>query len=487
MRPVIRTNPSSSISPTSPVWNQPSRSSTSAVAASSSQYPAKTWPPRNSSSPSSATRTDVPGSGRPTVPIFTAPGVFAVSAAGGLGQPVALEDGQPDAAVEVAQPLAERRAAGDGVRAPAAESGAQPSVDQPGERRVLGAHGDRRPAAGRVEAARPGDRHLGGALEDPAATLGGGVLGGGVEDLLEHPGHGEHERRPELAQVAHQVADVGAVTEPDPRLHRPDLDDAREDVSERQEEQRRRVVAGEQLLELGHRDPQLRQEVAVREHAALGAAGRARGVDDRGQVEGRRRRTPGLEVRVGDVGAEAGQHPHGVVVDRPDVPQLLEVGAHLGDPGQVGRPLGDHGAGPGVAQDVSHLLGRRRLVHGHRHRAREPDRVVEERPLVPGPGDEGHPVAGLDAGGDQSLRDVAYLGQELRGGDVLPLLRAGRPAREHHGVGRLRRVADDVVGEVARRGHGDRQGSGELTQGATSDSGADPRARLPPDRPRAVG
>ena len=36
-RPVIRTKPSSSISPTSPVWNQPSRSRTSAVASSFSQ------------------------------------------------------------------------------------------------------------------------------------------------------------------------------------------------------------------------------------------------------------------------------------------------------------------------------------------------------------------------------------------------------------------------------------------------------------------
>ncbi len=34
LRPVIRTNPSSSTSPTSPVWNQPSASSTSVVAVS---------------------------------------------------------------------------------------------------------------------------------------------------------------------------------------------------------------------------------------------------------------------------------------------------------------------------------------------------------------------------------------------------------------------------------------------------------------------
>ena len=37
LRPVIRTKPSSSTSPTSPVWNQPSLSSTSAVASSLAQ------------------------------------------------------------------------------------------------------------------------------------------------------------------------------------------------------------------------------------------------------------------------------------------------------------------------------------------------------------------------------------------------------------------------------------------------------------------
>ena len=163
------------------------------------------------------------------------------------------------------------------------------------------------------------------------------------------------------------------------------------------------------------------------------------------------------------------------------------VGAGRDDALGVARRLGHEDLGPRVFDDPGDLLRRRRLVHRHGHRTGEPDRVVEERPLVPGPGDEGDAVAGFEAGGDQSLRDLSYLGQELRGGDVLPLLRARRPAREHHGVRGLRRVADHVVGEVARRRHADRQGSGELTQGATSDSGADPRARLPPGRAEPIG
>ena len=136
---------------------------------------------------------------------------------GGLGEPVALEHGQPDAAVEVAEPVAERGAAGHGVRAAAAERGAQPPVDQPGE--------DARAGRGRASGTLPaverpgvGDRGLGGAVEDAAAALGGGALGGGVEHLLEDPGHGEHERRLELGEVGEQVLDVGAVAEPDPGL-----------------------------------------------------------------------------------------------------------------------------------------------------------------------------------------------------------------------------------------------------------------------------
>ena len=69
LRPVMRRKPSSSSSPRSPVWNQPSASIASAVAASLFQYRVKTWSPRMRISPSSAMRTVTPGRGRPTVPM----------------------------------------------------------------------------------------------------------------------------------------------------------------------------------------------------------------------------------------------------------------------------------------------------------------------------------------------------------------------------------------------------------------------------------
>ena len=135
------------------------------------------------------------------------------------------------------------------------------------------------------------------------------------------------------------------------------------------------TVRGEQLVELVDRHAQLGHEVAVGEHAALGAAGGAGGVDDRGEVERGGRRTPCLELVVGDVGAEPGQHVDRVVLDRPDVPQLVEVGADLGDPAQVRGALGDHRARAGVAEDVADL----RRPTTSRRRGRPPRRRTRWR------------------------------------------------------------------------------------------------------------
>ena len=85
---------------------------------------------------------------------------------GGLGQAVALQHGDARAAEEVAEPLAERRAAGDRVRHLAADGRAQLGVDEPVEERVpepqalAGARADR-PAARRRLRTAVRDRGLG--------------------------------------------------------------------------------------------------------------------------------------------------------------------------------------------------------------------------------------------------------------------------------------------------------------------------------------
>ena len=77
-----------------------------------------------------------PPTGRPTVPMRIVFRAVDGAGSGGLGEPVALVDRDADAAEEVAQPAAERRAAGYGRDAVAAERGAQLAVDELDRRAV---------------------------------------------------------------------------------------------------------------------------------------------------------------------------------------------------------------------------------------------------------------------------------------------------------------------------------------------------------------
>ena len=93
---------------------------------------------------------------------------------------------------------------------------------------------------------------------------------------------------------------------------------------------------------------------------------------------------------------EPGQHVDGVVLDRPDVAQLLEVGADLGDPAEVRRTSRrrprTRRSRAGSSRPARPTRSRR---PGTPTAAGEPDGVVEQRPLVAGPGDQRDPVARL--------------------------------------------------------------------------------------------
>ena len=66
------------------------------------------------------------------------------------------------------------------------------------------------------------------------------------------------------------------------------------------------------------------------------------------------------------------------------------------------------------------LLGRGSIVDRHADGACGPDRVVDDRPLVPRAGHQADPVAGSDTGGDQSLGQGRHLVAELADRDILP-------------------------------------------------------------------
>ena len=152
-----------------------------------------------------------PGSGRPTVPIRDRVGVVHGGRGGRLGQAVALEDGDADAAEEVAEPR--RRAARrrrPRTRHAAAQRG-RAACRRPACRTAragpCSASPGRRCPAPRYQAMATWPRPV----EDLALAVGLRLCLGGVVDLLEDPRHGQDEGRLELAEVVEQVLDVGGV------------------------------------------------------------------------------------------------------------------------------------------------------------------------------------------------------------------------------------------------------------------------------------
>ena len=356
----------------------------------------------------------------------------------GLGQAVALVDRDADAAEEVTQPGAQRGTAEDRGGAAAAERGAQLAVHQPVEQGVLEPQG--KPGTAGVLRLAPCHRGRLGNREDPALALLACLLHGAVVDLLEHPWHREHQGRPEFGQVGQQFLHVGRVADGGPRVEATDLDRPGEDVRERQEQQDLGVGV-EQLRSTGAHGPDLGQQVAVGQLAALGAPRGARGVDQSGHVVGADLAAAGVHVVVGDLGAQCGQLVDCArgAVELPYVGQVGQPVAHRVDGGAVRRGLDHDGPGPRVGQDPLDLLGRRRLVHRHGDAAGGEDGEVHQRPLVAGAGQQPHPVAALQAAGQQALGHREHLRREF-------LCRHVEPATVHSPA------VDDATAEPFGRG-----------------------------------
>ena len=110
-------------------------------------------------------------------------------------------------------------------------------------------------------------------------------------DFLDDERHDEHHRRPHGPQCGHQGRGRGRTVEvDDPGTHREGIDHAdRTFVGVRQRQHRKEDVAAADGEDRG-RHVHLCTECAVGEHHALGLGGRARRIDDDGQVVGRRHR-----------------------------------------------------------------------------------------------------------------------------------------------------------------------------------------------------
>ena len=146
-------------------------------------------------------------------------------------------------------------------------------------------------------------------------------------------------------------------------------------------------------------------------------------------------------------------------LDPPDVLERRDPVPEPLDDLLEGSRLDEAGPRARVGQDPLGLLGRGRLVDRHDGRARGPDRVVDQRPLIPGVRHQRDPVPGLDARRDQALGQRGDLVPELAGGHVGPLpgqASGSRPA-QHHRLRLLGRPAEDDLGEI--------RGGGDLRQG----------------------
>jgi hypothetical protein len=159
----------------------------------------------------------------------------------------------------------------------------------------------------------------------------------------------------------------------------------------------------------------------VRQLAALGPAGGATGVDQRGQAVGGERLAAGLELAVGHVLARLCELVDGTVVDHVDRLQVGRLIADRLDGRGVLVTLDDDRRRARVRQDPGDLVGAGGLVDRDRDRAGGPDREVDDGPLEAGLRLQGDPVARGDTGSDQSLGDPGDLVTELLPGDVLPL------------------------------------------------------------------
>ena len=344
--------------------------------------------------------------------------------------------------------------AGDRARALPAERGPQLAEHELVEQGVLQAQDDA--GAARVEGLAVGDGRRLGHVEDPALAVVVRLDLGAVVDLLEHARHREQEVGLEAGQLGGQLLRVGEVADRVAVLHRGALDDAGEDVRER-EEQQRRVPGRHEVRERVGDGAHLEQQVAVGDLAALGAARGARGVDQRREVVGVHRRPALLQRRVVDARAGVAQGAHRAVgaVDLPHVLELGELLAQVLDDGAVLVGLDDHALGAGVGQAPLDLVGRRGLVDREGHRAGRPEGVVEQRPLVARRRDEADPVAGLQARGEEALRGGGDLVAEGRERHVLPLVvdqaAVGDVAAVRVGVGPRRGGEVVVVGHLGGR------------------------------------
>jgi hypothetical protein len=132
--------------------------------------------------------------------------------------------------------------------------------------------------------------------------------------------------------------------------------------------------------------------------------------------------------------------------------------------------LGEDGDRPGVLEIPPDLGRGGRLIDGDEHRTGEPDREVNECPLVAGLAHQGKLVAGLHTRSNKSFREGAHLREELAPGDVGPAT-VGRWHGEQRQIGRCIDPVGQQYGRVCVRICSDKGGGVVLLHGNSFGTG----------------
>ena len=223
----------------------------------------------------------------------------------------------------------------------------------------------------------------------------------------------------------------------------------REDVRERNEEQ----GAGVRIDDLGDRGLSVASEfheVRVGDDAAFGLSGSSGGVDQRRDVGTLGEVATPLDLLILDVFARRDELLQVANIELPDVGHGRDISVDLVEPREVIGGLGDDGDRAGVSEIPEDLAGCGRLVDRDHHSTAEPEGEVDERPLVGRLAHQSDPVSGLDARGDETLREGDYLGQELGAGEVAPSA-IGGGQREQSAIGGGLHASDQEIGHIGVR------------------------------------
>ena len=227
-----------------------------------------------------------------------------------------------------------------------------------------------------------------------------------------------------------------------------DLQEAREHVGKRKEQQQARVLARRDLRHPCVGVEAQVCEVLVGQDRSLGGPGRARGVDDGRDVvlrEGVCSCGDAVAGR-GRAFCDEGLDGFGVQGEHMRVVPVFSCCCRAHDL-RHGHGLGDDEVNVRVDEDVGDLVDGAGLVDGHRDKRRRPAREVQERPLVAGAAHDRDAVPGLQAPRDEAGSHRLDLVVELARADRTPRVADADLAQDERAGGTALHAFLEQVGD----------------------------------------